>query len=130
MTREELKQRIDTVEQAYEFFLAYAAQGVSGEAGSDTGEELRSFLEKSERALLDLVAGFSDLVSRERPEPADSYRELSQVLGRDAGTTRAAIQAILARPAISSQLIDNFNASIHVRALLTDLFLLDELLAG
>jgi hypothetical protein len=32
------------------------------------------------------------------------------------------------RPAISSQLIDNLNASIHPRALLTDLFLLDEIL--
>jgi hypothetical protein len=31
-------------------------------------------------------------------------------------------------PSISSQLIDNLNASIHLRALLTDLFLLDEIL--
>ena len=34
----------------------------------------------------------------------------------------------LAQPSISSQLIDNLNASIHVRALLTDLFLIDEIL--
>jgi hypothetical protein len=34
----------------------------------------------------------------------------------------------LSQPAISSQLIDNLNASIHLRALLTDLFLLDEIL--
>jgi hypothetical protein len=33
---------------------------------------------------------------------------------------------VLAQPSISSQLIDNLNASIHLRALLTDLFLLDE----
>jgi hypothetical protein len=35
---------------------------------------------------------------------------------------------VLAQPSINSQLIDNLNASIHVRALLTDLFLLDEAL--
>ena len=35
---------------------------------------------------------------------------------------------VLAQPSISSQLIDNLNASIHLRALLTDLFLIDELL--
>jgi hypothetical protein len=35
---------------------------------------------------------------------------------------------VLAQPSISSQLIDNLNASIHVRALLTDLFLIDEIL--
>jgi hypothetical protein len=40
----------------------------------------------------------------------------------------AALKLVLAQPAISSQLIDNLNASIHLRALLTDLFLLDEIL--
>jgi hypothetical protein len=32
----------------------------------------------------------------------------------------------LAQRAIGSQLVDNLNASIHLRALLTDLFLIDE----
>jgi hypothetical protein len=36
--------------------------------------------------------------------------------------------AVLDRDAISSQLIDNLNASIHLRALLTDLFLIGEVL--
>ncbi len=36
------------------------------------------------------------------------------------------IELVLAQTAISSQLIDNLNASIHLRALLTDLFLLAE----
>ena len=40
----------------------------------------------------------------------------------------AAMELVLAQPAISSQLIDNLNASIHLRALLTDLFLLGEIL--
>jgi hypothetical protein len=35
---------------------------------------------------------------------------------------------VLVQAAISSQLVDNLNASIHRRALLTDLFLVDELL--
>ena len=35
---------------------------------------------------------------------------------------------VLARADISSQLIDNLNASIHLRALLTDLFVVDEVL--
>ena len=36
-------------------------------------------------------------------------------------------ELVLAQPAISSQLIDNLNASIHLRALLTDLFLVGEI---
>jgi len=50
------------------------------------------------------------------------------VLARDAQSSIAAIELVLVQPAISSQLIDNLNASIHLRALLTDLFLVTEIL--
>jgi hypothetical protein len=50
------------------------------------------------------------------------------VLDRDSRDSLAAIQLVLSQPSISSQLIDNLNASIHLRALLTDLFLLGEVL--
>jgi hypothetical protein len=50
------------------------------------------------------------------------------VVARDASDSLAAIQLVLAQPIISSQLIDNLNASIHLRALLTDLFLVSEIL--
>ena len=46
----------------------------------------------------------------------------------DARRTRAALRLVLAQKALSSQLIDNLNASIHIRALLTDIFLIDETL--
>jgi hypothetical protein len=49
------------------------------------------------------------------------------VLDSDARDSLAAIELVLAQPAISSQLIDNLNASIHLRALLTDTFLLGEI---
>ena len=47
---------------------------------------------------------------------------------QDAIKAGAAIRLVLAQPTISSQIVDNLNASIHLRALLTDLFLLDEAL--
>ena len=50
------------------------------------------------------------------------------VIDRDARDAQAAVQLVLAQPSISSQLVDNLNASIHLRALLTDLFLIDEVL--
>ena len=50
------------------------------------------------------------------------------MLDRDARSALAAVRLVLAQPSIGSQLIDNLNASIHVRALLTDLFLIDEIL--
>jgi hypothetical protein len=49
-------------------------------------------------------------------------------VAEDAARAAGALRLTLAREAISSQLIDNLNASIHVRALLTDLFIVDEAL--
>ena len=43
---------------------------------------------------------------------------------------RAAFRFVLVQRSIGSQIVDNLNASIHVRALLTDLFLLDEAFAA
>ena len=50
------------------------------------------------------------------------------MLDRDARDSQAALQLVLAQDAIGSQIVDNLNASIHLRALLTDLFLIDEVL--
>jgi hypothetical protein len=50
------------------------------------------------------------------------------VLDRDARDSLAAIELVLAQPSISSQLVDNLNASVHLRTLLTDLFLVGEIL--
>ena len=57
-----------------------------------------------------------------------SYQSFLEALSDDAKKTQGIVRLTLARSGISSQLIDNLNASIHVRALLTDLFLLDEAL--
>jgi hypothetical protein len=56
------------------------------------------------------------------------YVAFMGVIERDARDAQAAVQIVLAQPDISSQLVDNLNASIHLRALLTDLFLIDEVL--
>ena len=67
-------------------------------------------------------------VKQEQLEPAERYEAFFVVLAQDAQSSRAAIELVLAQPAISSQLIDNLNASMHLRALLADLFLITEIL--
>ena len=56
------------------------------------------------------------------------YEAFISVVERDAARARAAVTLVLAQPSIGSQLVDNLNASIHLRTVLTDLFLLDEAL--
>src|SRR5262245_40219679 len=124
----DLKARCDAIEECYEFMLAYAAQGVVDEAGSKSAGQLRELLARAEAALTGLGYSYRAAVDSDRLEPADRYRAFIDVLDRDARSALAAYQLVIAQPSISSQLIDNLNASIHVRALLTDLFLIDEIL--
>jgi hypothetical protein len=122
----EILNRCEAVEECYEFMLAYAAQGLPSDRGSKAGGEVREFLERAVKALTGLAETCAVAVKEEGFTPADKYLAFFAVLDRDA---RAAIELVLAQPAISSQLIDNLNASIHLRALLTDLFLLSEIVS-
>ena len=125
---DELKTRIEVVEKSYEFFLAYAAQGVSGEQALKSSGQVRDFLEQLQSSLPKLADLFSGLIIERGITDQECYRAFIDVLRRDAGSSLAAVQLVLAQPVVSSQMIDNLNALIHLRALLTDVFLIDEIL--
>ena len=109
-----LAERIETIESGYEFMLAYAAQGREDDQAGGPGPHIRDVLAGMETAL----DGLADAVTIDAGQFAAVLRE-------DAAKARAAVQFVLAQQRISSQRVDNLNASIHLRALLTDLFLLD-----
>jgi hypothetical protein len=52
--------------------------------------------------------------------------DFTDAVERDVKTARGAIGLVLSREKIASLLVDNLNASVHLRALLTDLFLIDQ----
>jgi hypothetical protein len=120
--------RCDAIEECYEFMLAYAAQGLSGDASQENAGQLRALLTQAADALDGLAGAFRAAVADAQLTPAGPYDSFLTVLERDAAAGLAAVRLVLAQPAISSQLVDNLNASIHLRALLTDLFLIDEIL--
>jgi hypothetical protein len=120
-----VKSRIEAIERSYEFFLAYAAQGLTTDEGAKSGAELRSVLDQIDGALEGLGDAVASAVGD--AEPADAWRAMVEVVRSDASAALAAVRLVAARPGVSSRLIDNLNANIHLRALLTDLFLVDEL---
>jgi hypothetical protein len=124
--RAELNARCDAIEECYEFMLAYAGQGLESDGGGGKGGQIREFLTKCERALIGLADFITGFVERLNVESTAPYAAFMVVIDRDARDAQAAVQLVLAQPSISSQLVDNLNASIHLRALLTDLFLIDE----
>ena len=123
----DISDRCDTIEECYEFMLAYAAQGLPTDEGNKSGKQIREYLGRAVTAISALAEGCATAVKQEPLESAERYKAFFAVLDRDARDSLAAIELVLAQPSISSQLIDNLNASIHLRALLTDLFLVSEI---
>lgn len=123
----EFAARCDAIEEAYEFMLAYAAQGLPHEHGSASGSQIRGFLRKCERAL-DGIADAARGAMREGDHNVAAVEAFIEVLDHDARNANAAVRLVIAQPSIGSQLVDNLNASSHLRAVLTDLFLLDDAL--
>jgi hypothetical protein len=123
-------QRCEAIEECYEFMLAYAAQGLPTDKGSPSGGQIRECLGRIVRAISGLSERCGIAVKEEGLEPAGRFEAFFSVLARDASDSLAAVELVLSQPSISSQVIDNLNASIHLRALLTDLFLLTEIAKG
>lgn len=122
MSHDDLKTRIDVIEEGYEFFLAYAAQGLADDASSRAGAQVRDHLGRYEAALDGLDEAF-----RAHLPAGDATETALAVLKLDAEAARAFVRLVAARESVSSRLIDNLNASVHLRALLTDVFVLGEL---
>ena len=117
----ELSSRIETIERGYEYLLAYAAQGRQEEQGSEVRDRLGEMF-KSLHGLGELFAKVA-IASGAVPATVGPFLD---AVKQDAAKARGAIGLVLSRPAISSLLVDNLNASIHLRALLTDCFLFEQ----
>ena len=131
--RGQLAASIETIERAYEYLLAYAAQG----RRDDAGTEARATLEALHAALGRIgpqaraALGPATAADRGGAASAGSAADVAAYLAaveQDARIARGAVALVLSRPQIASLLVDNLNASVHLRALLTDAFLLDQAL--
>ena len=126
-SREALSQTIDTVERAYEFMLAYAAQGRDSEPSGGDGPGIRTCMTELVEAIARLPGQLQALDSIEAGLKK-RVEDFGGTLAEDCEKANRATRLVLATPVITSQLVDNLNASLHLRTLLTDLFVIDEAL--
>jgi len=121
-----LAQRLEAIEAGYEYCLAYAAQGRADDAGTPIRETLAGMF----FALEGLAPQLEAAIPHSGAKHAASTRVFLDAVRQDAAVAQGAIGLVLDRGAIGSLLVDNLNASIHLRALLTDLFLIDQAIAA
>jgi len=113
----EIENDIEVVESGYEFLLAYAAQGRPPQDESGPGPHPRPTLEDMVKSMDKLANALKDLDG-----------DFEQIIVADMGRASAVVNFILSQPKIGSEIIDNLNASNHLRTVLTDLFVYSEAL--
>jgi hypothetical protein len=120
---------IESIERAYEYLLAYAAQG----RRDDAGTEARATLVALHSALAEIGPRAIAAANASAGPGVDPGADIAAYLAaveQDARIARGAVALVLSRAQIGSLLVDNLNASVHLRALLTDAFLLDQALGS
>jgi hypothetical protein len=118
-----VRAHIERIEEAYEFMLAYAAQGRADEGAGPDGAHIRTFLAQFDTAVA-AILGELDALPGAGGEVAafiDSFRADSAVMA-------SVLRTMLAREQIGSEAVDNANGLIAVRSYLTGLFFIDKVL--
>ena len=114
----DVEESIEIVEAGYEFLLAYAAQGRPASNETDgPGPHARPTIEGMLSAMANIIDAFTG-----------SENDFEQVIAADCKKASAALKFLIVQEKIGSEVVDNLNASIHLRAVLTDLFLYSEAL--
>lgn len=117
----DFREAIDAVEEAYEFMLAYAAQGRQVEAETEGASQIRGFLDRF-RGALDVFSKYSDALLK----PAVTNSAFAEHFAADTNTMKAVMDMLIAKNNITSDMIDNTNGMIIVRSFLTNVFFVDQ----
>ena len=120
-SHKDIREEIEKVEEAYEYMLAYAAQGRADEGEGAEGVQIRIFI-KQFLSSIEVLAGSLESLSKSSVELKtyiDSFNGESDIMA-------SVLKIILANDNISSEVIDNANGLISVRSYLTSLFFIDK----
>jgi hypothetical protein len=116
----QINEAIEQIEVSYEYMLAYAAQGRPTDKG-ESQSPVREYLDKM------FIACETLLLSLEKDNKLNTEYFVKTIIS-DIHTSRSMLSMVLEMNDISSQIVDNLNASVHLRAMLTDLFILEDIL--
>ncbi len=117
-----IRQNIEIVEEAYEFMLAYAAQGRMEEGAGPDGAHIRNFLQRFAEAAGGMRSQTKGLMAGGKSDGGallDSFQ-------RDTDIVLSILHLLLGRDNISSEMVDNTNGLIVMRSYLTTLFFIDK----
>lgn len=125
----EFMQSVNDAEEAYEFMIAYAGQGIGREIPMKDVKEIRGYLEQLRDALLDALAA-----ARTIPEEFDllgeePYHRVLDEMAEECDQAVDILELLIAQDRITSQQVDNLNGMSVFQSVVMKLFFLEEVTA-
>jgi len=118
-----MRESFDVIEEAYEFMLAYAAQGRRSELFEGAGKsQIRNYLQRFRDAASDLCETL-DSMTESRASNAFRVQWIA-----DLNAVMSVIDMLLNQPSITSEMIDNANGMIVLRSAFTNMFFADHVM--
>lgn len=123
----EFQDGVDRVEEAYEFMIAYAGQGIGREVPTQTTTDVQQRLEQLRDGLRDAIDAARRIPDEHELDGEDHYHNVLDELDREHDEADDIIELLIAQDKITSQQVDNINGMSVFQSVMMKLFFLDEL---
>lgn len=123
----EFQDGVDRVEEAYEFMISFAGQGIGREVQTSTSEDVRGYLKQLRDGLADAIDAARAIPDEFDLQGVDAFERVIDELEREHQEAHDIIELLIAQDKITSQQVDNINGMSVFQSVMMKLFFLDEL---
>lgn len=124
----EFQEQVERTEEAYEFMISYAGQGIGRQeqTGTDT-EQIRGYIEQLREALVEGVDAASRIPSEHDLQGVEQYETFVDRLRTEVERATVTLDLLAAQDQITSAQVDDVNGISVFQSVVMKLFLIDDL---
>lgn len=123
----DLRTEIERMEEAYEFFISYAGEGVNREAARSATDQVSEYVVQFDDALGGGIEAAREVAAVHDSFDTDAYRAFVDDMSEEVEEARRVLALLAEQGGISSQMVDNLNGMSVFQSVLMKFFFLDEL---
>ena len=122
-----LQDHIESAEEAYEFLISFAGQGLDRQQPPGITEEVRDYVEQLAAAFVDAHAAAVTIAEEHDLDGETEYRAMLDRLESEIDEARTVLALLAAQDVITSAQVDNLNGMSVFQSVVMKFFFLDEL---
>ena len=123
---EDYQEGVNDAEEAYEYMIAYAGQGIGREVRMTQVNQIREYLEQLVEGLTQAIEAAGEIPEEFDVDGIEHYEPVIEELERELVEATDILNLLIAQDRITSQQVDNLNGMSVFQSVLMKLFFLEE----